>query len=256
MGYGVAPAAARLGDLAFPLCQVLFGAAELARAPRHAPFRLHCVRALHGVAAAANSHATPAAAKRPEAEAEETPLTLGKLQLELPSASSIAAKAGPPPASKPGLKPAFKLALPPKLDLGQLAPAGPAAQPGSPGGGPPPDGDPERQRAEESGAGEPRFTGDLEEDVEMLLRMEEAAGHGGGDGNGEATFGGEAEEDFDHGAASDESDLVITEEPEERERRRARRPRRGARPRGRMRRSARPSRRRGRCCRRSSTRTA
>ena len=177
---------------------------------------------LHGGAAAANSHATPAAAKRPEAEAEETPLTLGKLQLELPSASSIPPKAGPPPASKPGLKPASKLSLPPKLDLGQLAPAGPAAQPGLPGDRPLPDGERDRQRAEEGGTGEPRFTGDLEEDVEMLLRMEEAeeeaAGHGGGGGNGEVTFGGEAEEDFDHGAASDESDLVIIEEPDERER--------------------------------------
>ena len=42
----------RLGELAFPLCQTLFGALELAAAPSKAPFRLHCVRCLHDVAAA------------------------------------------------------------------------------------------------------------------------------------------------------------------------------------------------------------
>ena len=42
----------RLGELAFPLCQTLFGALELATSPTKAPFRLHCVRALHDLAAA------------------------------------------------------------------------------------------------------------------------------------------------------------------------------------------------------------
>ena len=43
----------RLGELVFPLCQVLFGAIELAQAPRYAPFRMHCAKALHGLAATA-----------------------------------------------------------------------------------------------------------------------------------------------------------------------------------------------------------
>ena len=43
----------RLGQLVFPLCQVLFGAIQLAKSPQLAPLRLHCTAALHSLAAAA-----------------------------------------------------------------------------------------------------------------------------------------------------------------------------------------------------------
>ncbi|KAJ8600203.1 hypothetical protein CTAYLR_002006 [Chrysophaeum taylorii] len=42
-----------LGPLVFPLCQICFAAAEVAKSPRYAPFRLHLARCLHAVAAAA-----------------------------------------------------------------------------------------------------------------------------------------------------------------------------------------------------------
>ncbi|KAJ1457479.1 nucleolar complex protein 2, partial [Pelagophyceae sp. CCMP2097] len=52
----------RFGPLVFPLCQVLFGAIELAQSPKHAPLRLHCCKALHTIAGAAEVYVPTTAA--------------------------------------------------------------------------------------------------------------------------------------------------------------------------------------------------